>query len=224
VAPAQRSAHWFDRLLLVFSAGYLSLHVGTNLAPWDRYLLPLLPLLSLLLARSAFWAWDAATAPAQSPGRRTSWAARTATAALLALGVLYAGYTASFARTPLGDGGAYDGVQQVAAHVRTAEPSGVILYHHWLGWHYGLYLYDAPVELRWWQEPADLVRKVVASSGQRQLIAFPAGRSQADVRAALAGAGLALDPILAAGDAHGAPSVTLYRIEPVLAGASRHVP
>jgi hypothetical protein len=142
----------------------------------------------------------------------------------LALGVLYAGYTASFARTPLGDGGAYDGVQQVAAHVRSAEPPGAILYHHWLGWHYGFYLYGAPVELRWWQEPADLARKAVASSGQRQLIAFPAGRSQEDVRAALAGAGLALDSVLAADDADGAPSVTLYRIEPILAGVASHVP
>ena len=223
VAPAQRSPRWFDGLVLVFSAGYLLLHVGTSLAPWDRYLLPLLPLLSLLLARSACWAWDAATGSVQSSGR-TSWAARTATAAVLALGVLYAGYTASFARTPLGDGGAYDGVQQVAAYVRAAEPSGAILYHHWLGWHYGFYLYAAPVDLRWWREPADLAHQVAASSSQRQLIAFPAGRSQEDARAALAEAGLALDPVLAAHDAYGAPSVALYRIEPILDGVSRHVP
>jgi 4-amino-4-deoxy-L-arabinose transferase-like glycosyltransferase len=222
-APALRSPRWFDGLVLVFSAGYLLLHVGTNLAPWDRYLLPLLPLLSLLLVRCAFWAWDAVTVSVQSCGH-TSWAARTATAAALALGVLYAGYTASFARTPLGDGGAYDGVQQIAAHVRSAEPPGAILYHHWLGWHYGFYLYAAPVELRWWQEPVDLARKVAASSGQRQLIAFPAGRSQENARSALAGVGLALSPVLAAHDAYGAPSVTLYHIEPTGAGASRHVP
>jgi hypothetical protein len=186
-------------------------------------LLPLLPLLGLLLARSAFWAWDIALVSARSSGRING-AARTGAAAAMALGVLYAGYTASVAHTPIGDGGAYDGVQQVAAHVRSAEPPGAILYHHWLGWHYGFYLYAAPLELRWWQEPADLARKVAAISGQRQLIAFPAGRSQQDVRAALAGAGLALSPVLAAEDAQGAPSVTLYRIEPILAGVSRHVP
>jgi 4-amino-4-deoxy-L-arabinose transferase-like glycosyltransferase len=222
-APAQRSPRWFDGLVLLFSAGYLLLHVGTNLAPWDRYVLPLLPLLSLLMARGAFWAWDSVSVSVQSSSR-SSWAAKTGAAAALVLGVLYASYTASFARMPLGDGGAYDGVQQVAAYVRTAEPPGAILYHHWLGWHYGFYLYAAPVELRWWQEPADLARKVAASSGQRQLIAFPAGREQEGARTALAAAGLALSPVLAAADAYGAPSVTLYRIEPILAGVYRHVP
>ncbi len=220
MAPAH--PRWFDGLLLVFVASYLLLHVATNLAPWDRYLLPLLPLLALLLARSALWAWDAIADPAQ-PSGRVGWA-RTAAAAAVALGLLYAGYTASFARLPLVDGGAYDGVQQVTAHVRRAEPPGAILYHHWLGWHYSFYLYAAPVELRWWQEPADLARKVAASSGQRQLIAFPSGRGQEGVRAALAAAGLALSPVLVAADARGAPSVTLYRIEPALAGVVVHGP
>ena len=63
---------------------YLLLHVATNLAPWDRYLLPLLPLLALLLARGALWAWDAIVDRAQ-PAGRAGWA-RTAAAAGLALG------------------------------------------------------------------------------------------------------------------------------------------
>ncbi|HSN74391.1 MAG TPA: hypothetical protein VL334_04740 [Anaerolineae bacterium] len=222
LAPERGGPRWFDGLLVVFCASYLLLHVATNLAPWDRYLLPLLPLLALLLARSAFWAWDAIGDPVQ-PAGRTGWA-RTAAAAAVALGLLYAGHTASFARLPLGDGGAYDGVQQVAAHVRRAEPAGAILYHHWLGWHYNFYLYAAPVELRWWQEPADLARKAAANPGQRQLIAFSAGRGLESVRTALAAAGLALSPVLLATDAYGAPSVTLYCIEPALAGAPRHVP
>jgi 4-amino-4-deoxy-L-arabinose transferase-like glycosyltransferase len=222
LVAALSGIHWFDGLLLVFSVSYLLLHVATNLAPWDRYLLPLLPLLALLLARGATWAWDAVFDRAQ-PAGRTGWA-MTASVAGLALGLLYAGCTASFVDLPLGDGGAYDGAQQVAAHVRIAEPSGAILYHHWLGWHYNFYLYDAPVELRWWQDPIDLARKAAANPGQRQLIAFPAGRMQEDMRAALAASGLALSPVLVAADAHGAPSVTLYRIEPVLAGAPRHAP
>ncbi len=222
LAPARGGPRWFDALLVVFSASYLLLHVATNLAPWDRYLLPLLPLLAVLLARSAFWAWDA-IGDRMQPAGRAGWA-RTAAAGGMALGLLYAGYTASFARLPLGEGGAYDGVQQVAASVRTAGSPGAILYHHWLGWHYNFYLYAAPVELRWWQDPPDLARKVAANPGPRQLIAFPAGRGQEDVRAALAAVGLALSPVLVAPDANGAPSVTLYCIEPVLAGVPRHVP
>ncbi|HSM22974.1 MAG TPA: hypothetical protein VK876_12295, partial [Rubrivivax sp.] len=145
-------------------------------------------------------------------------------AAALALGAVYAGYTASLARLPLGDGGAYDGVPALAAHLRTAEPAGVILYHHWLGWHYSFHLYDAPLELRWWQDPADLVRKAAASPGQRQLIAFPAGRDNGSVQAALAAANLHLQPVLSVSDAQGAPSAALYSIEPAPTGAARHAP
>ncbi len=179
---------WFDALLLAYVAGYMLLHIATNLAPWDRYLLPLIPLLALLLARGVFWAWDAIAARPQ-PAGRVGWASTVAVAGL-ALGLLYTGYMASFARLPLGDGGAYDGVPQIAAHVRSAEPSDAILYHHWLGWHYNFYLYGAPVELRWWQDPADLVHNAAANPGQRQLIAFPAGREQRG-RAGRAGSGWA---------------------------------
>ena len=214
------NANWFDRLLLATVAVYLLLHIITNLAPWDRYLLPLLPLLALLLARAAFWAWDTSVTAVQSAGR-AGWARRAA-AVGLTFGLLYAGYLGSFARLPLSDGGVYDGVQQIAAHVRSAEAPGAVLYHHWLGWHYNFYLYSAPVELRWWQEPADLARKAAASASQRQLIAFPAGREQQGVRAALGAAGLALDPVLTAPDERGQPSVMLYSIEPALAGGSHH--
>ena len=214
--------HWFNVLTLVYVAGYLALHIVTNLAPWDRYLLPLLPLLALLLARGAVGVWDMLFAAAQ-PARRPGWQRQIAIAAL-ALGAAYAVYTASLARLPLSDGGAYDGVPALAAHVRTAEPAGAILYHHWLGWHYNFYLYDAPVELRWWQDTADLARKAAASPGQRQLIAFPAGRDDGSVQAALAAANLHLRPVLSVGDAQGAPSATLYSIEPVPSGAARHAP
>jgi hypothetical protein len=214
--------HWFDVLTLVYVAGYLALHLLTNLAPWDRYLLPVIPLLALLVGRGAVGAWDILFAAGQ-PARRTAWQRQIATAALV-LGTVYAAYTASLARLPLSDGGAYDGAPAVAAHVGTAEPADAILYHHWLGWHYNFYLYDAPVELRWWQDAADLARKAAASPGQRQLIAFPAGRDDGSVQAALAGAGLHLVPLLTASDTQGAPSATLFSIEPVPSGVAGHAP
>lgn len=206
----------FARVLLVYVAGYLALHLGTNLAPWDRYLLPLIPLLALLIAPGVVWALGAAgdlTLRAGRSGRRQ------AAVAILAAGLLYSAYAAGFARLPLGDGGAYDHAPLLAAHVRRAEPPGAVLYHHWLGWHYSFYLYGAPVELRWWQDPADLAGKATAGAGQRQLIAFPAGRDAGPVQAALAAAGLGLTPVLTATDARGAPSATLYSIERAGGGA-----
>ena len=212
---------WFDRLLLAFIAAYLLLHLATDLAAWDRYLLPLIPLLALPLARGAVWAWRASFQPAASAGR-PAWI-KTGAAAGLVVGLLCAGYTAAFSPLPLGDGGAYDDVPGVAAHMRTAESSGVVLYHQALGWHYGFYLYGAPVDLRWWQNPADLARKASASLGQRQLIAFAAGREdEAGVRASLARAGLVLRPVTPAGPGQAASSAPLYSIEPLLAGAPSH--
>jgi 4-amino-4-deoxy-L-arabinose transferase-like glycosyltransferase len=212
---------WLDRLLLVFVAAYLLLHVATSLAAWDRYLLPVLPLLALLLARGAVWAWQAVAQ--QRPAGGSRWI-KTGVAAGMALSMLYAGYTAGFAPLPLGDGGGYDGVARVAAHVRAAEAPGAMLYHQALGWHYNFYLYDAPVDLRWWQDPADLARKAAAGVGQRQLIAFAAGREdEPGARAALARAGLALRPVAGTGGAPWAPSATLYSIEPLLAGAPTRV-
>ncbi len=213
--------HWLDRLLLAYVSAYLLLHVATNLAPWDRYALPLAPLLALLLARGAAWAWQIAL---DQPPPRRRWIKPVAIGAL-AIGLLAASRTAGLAALPLSDGGAYDGVSRVAAHMRTEEPAGAVLYHHWLGWHFGFYLYGASVDVRWWQDPADLARKAAASAGQRQLIAFPAGREdEQGVRAALARTGMALRPVLAADGAAGAPSATLYSIEPALAGAPSHVP
>ncbi len=210
---------WFDGLLLATAGGYLLLHVATNLAPWDRYLLPLVPVLALLLARVAFWSLDNSTQTTGRPG----WP-RIALVAALVIGLVHAGAMASFSRLPLGDGGLYDGVEQVTSHVRTAEPPDAILYHHWLGWHYGFYLYAASAELRWWQDPVDLARKGLDSAGQRQLIALPSGRDQEPARAALASSGLTLVPVLVAANARGAPSMTLYSIEPAQAGIFSHVP
>lgn len=219
-APRRPAFGWFDRLLLAYSAAYLLLHLATNLAAWDRYLLLLLPLLALLIARGAVGAWRASFQPAGSASR-PRWG-RAGVAAGLAVGLLCAGYAAAFSPLPLGDGGAYDDVASVAGHVRTAEPPGVVLYHQALGWHYGFYLYGAPVDLRWWQDPADLARKAGVSLGQRQLIALAAGREdEAGVRASLARVGLALQPVTPAGRGPAA-SATLYSIEPLAAGAPDH--
>ncbi len=214
---------WFHRLLLLFVVAWLLLHLLTNLAAWDRYALPLVPLLALLAARGAQWSWQA-IGPWLQTARDPRWI-RAGAAAGLALALLSTAHLAAWAPLPLADGGAYDGVAQVAARVAAAGPAPTVLYHQALGWHYSFYLYDAPVDLRWWQEPADLARKAGASVGQRQWIAFAAGREdEAGARAALARFGLELRPLPASRDPSAAPSITLYSIEPSLAGALSHVP
>lgn len=222
-AQPPAASGWFDRLLLVFVAAWLLLHLLTNLAAWDRYALPLVPLLALLAARGAQWSWQI-IGPSLRPVRGQRWI-RAGAAVALAGALLATAQLAAWARLPLADGGAYDGVAQTAARVAAAGPAPTVLYHQALGWHYNFYLYNAPVDLRWWQEPADLARKASASMGQRQWIAFAAGREdEAGARAALARFGLELRPVLADGNSPAAASIVLYSIEPILAGAPSHVP
>ena len=117
---------------------------------------------------------------------------------------------------------AYDGAAQVSEHVRQTQPPGTILYHHWFGWHYGFYLADAPVDLRYWESPPDLAAKAAADRSGRQLIAFPAGRDHLGVQQALVLTGLRLQPELTVLHKDGTLSVTLYRIVPAAVGAIGH--
>ena len=45
-----------DLLVAVYVAGYMALHLFVTFQPWDRYLLPLVPLVALLAARGLFLA------------------------------------------------------------------------------------------------------------------------------------------------------------------------
>ena len=102
------------------------------------------------------------------------------------------------------------------------QPASAILYHHWFGWHYGFYLANAPVDLRYWESPTDLAAKAATDRSEQQLIAFPAGRDRLGVQQALTSAGLRLQPELTVLHKDGAVSVTLYRIVPATVGATSH--
>jgi hypothetical protein len=165
----------------------------------------------------------AVTAPPKHPARSSGVAPscrdlssqrRRWLAALLASSLVVAAWQASFSRIPVGDATAYDGVAQVANHIRQAQPLGAIVYHHWLGWHYGFYLANAPVDLRFWESPTDLAAKASAGGETSQWIAFPAGRDQRGPRQALAAVGLRLQAELMVSHPDGTPSITLFRIVP----------
>ena len=220
---SRRGLGAFDRLLVAFVVIYLVVHLVTTMAVWDRYALPLVPLLALLLGYGLASLWDALdetgrvetfTAAAPSCIGDAGWPH------CLAVVLGYTVWLAAFSHIPVGDATAYDGAAQVSEHVRQTQPPGAILYHHWFGWHYGFYLADAPVDLRYWESPADLAAKAAADRSERQLIAFPAGRDRLGAQQALASAGLRLQPELTVLHPDGTLSVTLYRIVLATAGAT----
>ncbi|MFQ5613069.1 MAG: hypothetical protein ACE5H9_13150, partial [Anaerolineae bacterium] len=226
-----------DGLLALFCLAFLLGHAALSFEVWDRYLLGLVPLLALLLARVLLWPWrlgigdrglgiggpgSGLAHPISNPSvtLRTSLQSLIPNPQYLILAFLlalaFAGpvQDAVASRYPIGgDHGAYQGVEDVAAYLRRYAGANVTLYHRWLGAHWRFYLWGYPFDFRRWQTEAELVRLAVARAGSEQYIAFPAWRSETPARLALAGAGLSLRPVYRAYRPDGGPSISLYRIE-----------
>lgn len=144
-------------------------YLGSTLATWDRYLLMLAPAGVCVVARG----WAELTL---GEGEQF---VRLGGIALL----LWTGVQAGLARYPVGgDHGAYDGVDALSAHILEVLPRGGVLYHRWLGWHYGFYLFGAPYDYRWWPDETWLAEDAAASRHLTRLIAFPARQEKARQR------------------------------------------
>ena len=120
--PAARAAR-VDLVVFVFCAVFLAAHALVSFQVWDRYLLGLVPWLAFILARVLRIAWRLLLSVI-SPQTTRFKLARTmagviATALLL---TLLAGpvQDAASSRLPVGgDHGAYEGIDQVVAFLRT---------------------------------------------------------------------------------------------------------
>ncbi len=218
-SPSSRFGTPADRILVLFIAAYLLMHFLLSFQTWDRYLLPLVPVLAIVVAR----AWRR-TLSSRSPGRsRTaqSWALVVFLALLLSQA--RSGVTAAI---PVGsDHGAYTGLERVISELRI-QPADAVIYHRWLGWHYDFYLYDAPQERRWWGNAwklaDDAARTANDEPWRSQWIALPGwedGEASA-LRLALASRRLELVEVLRTLRPDGSRSFTLFRIE-TITGASR---
>lgn len=120
-----------DLLLAAYGVGYLLLHWLLAFDTYDRYLLPVLLVVVLLIARGLDWIgeqWIGA-------GRLRRFAGK-----VLIIGSLGSALAASFGQIPLGgDQGRHTGIDALAAYLN-AKPIGTIIYDHWLGWELGYYL------------------------------------------------------------------------------------
>ncbi|MCS6825852.1 MAG: glycosyltransferase family 39 protein [Caldilinea sp.] len=150
-------------LLTIWSVGFLALHLVSTVQVWDRYLLPLAPIVALLTGFGAgglLERWEVyakVQALRRGAEMRQGWQAR---AALLLVTVwLLAGVApalqAAQGRLPIGgDRGGYTGVEQVAAWLEAqAQNARPVVYHRSLGWHMQFLLFaplrEGRIELRW---------------------------------------------------------------------------
>jgi len=213
-----------DLFLVTFVMIYFLLHWLWAFPVWDRYLLPLVPVLAILLGRTATLLPPLLRpiATRASPLDIGHWSLDIGHFSFvichlsLVISLLLPALTAAQSRYPVGgDHGAYDGIDQVAAFLR-AQPEGAVVYQHWLGWHYADYLFDAPVYLAYWPTPAWLAQDVRAFGARGpRYITFPSWESPSRVERALAGVGYALAPALTTVRRDGTRSFTVYSIQPL---------
>jgi hypothetical protein len=219
-----------DLLLIAFCIMYALLHWLWAFPVWDRYLLPLVPVLAILLGRIlALLAPSLQSIISRLPlpiRHRPSfighwslvighWSLVIAHCSLVVL-LLLPAWNAARSRYPIGgDYGAYDGIDTVAAFLG-GRGEGAVVYQHWLGWPYAYYLFDAPVYLAYWPTPAWLAQDVRAFGAREpRYIAFPSWESTARVERALSGVGYRLALALTTHRRDGTPSFTVYRVLPL---------
>ncbi len=197
----------FDLVLVLFVILFMAGHSLVAFEVWDRYLLGLIPLLALLLARVLTLPW------------RLFRIVRFANLLCLLFVLLMLAFTfqpirdAANSRFPIGgDHGAYQGINQVINYFQTV-PADTTLYHRWLGWHWRFYLWGSPFDFPAWTSPEDLATQAAARPGARRYIVFPSWRSPTEARLALADAGLAMHEAGRAFRDDGSVSFIVYRIE-----------
>jgi hypothetical protein len=134
---------------------------------------------------------------------------------LLVLLLVGAGLTAAGGRIPVGgDHGAYDGLNDVTAFLRTL-PVGTVVYDRWLSWHYDYYLFDAYVYRAGFPTPEWLAADAATFfDGRPRYVVIPGWESSARMVRALAEVDLAMSPVLTTMRRDGEISFTVYEIAP----------
>jgi 4-amino-4-deoxy-L-arabinose transferase-like glycosyltransferase len=214
-----------DVVIISFAAAYLLGHSAISFQVWDRYLLGLIPLLALLLARvltlpwrvwrglTPFWNWrQGLKFGICDLSFAISFLYGLAMLVVLSstLGPLR---DAAASRFPVGgDHGAFDGIEQVVNYFK-GVPADTTLYHRWLGPHWRFYLWGSPYDFRAWTSADDLAAQAAARPGASRYIVFPSWRSSTEARLALQRVGLILHEVQRALRDDGSVSFIVYRIE-----------
>lgn len=197
-APNSGALRW----IAVFGVVYLALHTVFGFQVWDRYVLPLVPLVALI----AGWGWARLT-------RRAA-----ATVLLLVCCLLPPSLQAATGAYPIGsDHGTYDGIEVTAAGIRQALPDNKwgVLYHHTLGWHWRYYLAGARFQQVYYATPADLAADAAGPAGYVRVLVVPAGEDVTPVQRALAPYDLRLRLRFTTARDDGSPAFFAFAVEPV---------
>ncbi len=193
--------------ILLFIVLFLLAHWLLEIQLWDRYLLIILPLVALLVARALV------SAGHLLPTGRWRAAGLPCVVIVVLVGSASPVLASLRGHLPIGgDHGAYDGMDDLAAYAREQLPAGSVLYDHWLGYHYRLYLYGAPLHIHWYPGTPDLVQDALSYRREPRYIVFPSWKDGSPAVVALAGAGISLAAVYETPRRDNSISFRLYRL------------
>lgn len=194
-----------EALLALFVLSYILLHWLWAIPVWDRYLLPVLPLVAILVGR------EVSLIRAAAHRRPLASKALAALLILIALATVPTALAARDGRYPIGGWPRADGGASEAAQLLKNAPYGTVLYDHWYSWHWRYQLFDGRVYVSWFPHVDALLDDLAAfaGSGPARYIALPASGTARPVVRRLAENGYRLEPV---GGQDGTADMTIYRI------------
>lgn len=208
-----RSAE-IDRLLILYLLVYALVHWLLAIPVWDRYLLPVLPLVALLSARILAWLaagfWPVVKSVRPSQRNLLAWALG------LLLLTIWVGpaVQARNGEFPVGGRPSADGGAAEVAVWLSDAPYGTVLYDHWYSWHWRYYFFDQVVYPSWFSHPSALVEdlRVFASGPEIRYLALPTQPEAQVVTRTLRAAGIDLSLVMSTTTMDGRPTMDLYRL------------
>ncbi|CAN5674920.1 hypothetical protein BH10CHL1_BH10CHL1_27240 [soil metagenome] len=188
-------------LISLWSLGFCILHVVSTVQIWDRYLLPLAPVLALAIG----WLVN-------HFNQRLSARAFILLFLVGSLCLLPPALMATTGQLPIGaDHGDYAGLTEAVSWLTHEYNNHVVLYHHLLGWQYRFYLYDqiadGDYELRWFPSAVYLADNATKAPLRRKFFLQPSWSPIRDLKMQLMVRGLTLAAIQHFG------KFTLYEIK-----------
>ena len=199
----------FDWMLALFVLGFGVLHWLLAVPVWDRYLLALVPLVAILMARLIVNCQIVGDFLLLVNGQ---WRSRylLIVGCLLLIVLLPAAWDGRNGRYPIGGSPEADGgAAEIAAYLYDAS-YGTVLYDHWASWQWSYHLFDRGVYVNWVPNPAILAEDltVFGDGDNVRFIVLPTDGAERPFIREIEAACFRLEPIPEAGGT----SMTLYRI------------
>ena len=203
-----------SQFLSLFTLAYLLLHWFLAIPVWDRYLLPLLPIIAVLLGGMVNGQWSIVNRQLLMVNGQRERVVRVAffvISSLLIVNLFSSALAARNGRFPIGGSPQADGgAGQVAALLYDA-PYGAVLYDHWYSWQWHYHLFWRRVHISWVPHPDALAEdlRVFGGDGSPRYIVLPRDGRARPFQRAVSEAGFRLVPV----DGAEAATMQLYRIE-----------